>query len=210
MSTAPTTALATKPRLKKKFRLVPMTQEEAMQSVLARLDAYTVKGATEDDCWDWIGTKQPRGYGIIRIRSLDGIAKRDVLVHRLTWELEKGPIPDGMVVCHKCDNPPCRNMNHLFLGTQKDNLHDAIDKGRFKFPVAVKGLSGFIGSKMKQARHALGLDQQQLAEMVKTSKQCISKWERGTRFPSEYSVGRISTALKQSREYFFGKEIKNV
>ena len=52
------------------------------------------------------------------------------LTHRVAWELENGPIPTGMQVCHACDNPPCSNVGHLFLGTQGENLADMVSKGR--------------------------------------------------------------------------------
>jgi hypothetical protein len=71
-------------------------------------------------CWEWQGSRHPDGYG-----QLDG--KR---VHRLVYEFLVEPIPEGMMVCHKCDNPPCCNPAHLFLGTAKDNADDMVAKGR--------------------------------------------------------------------------------
>jgi len=53
-----------------------------------------------------------------------------VPTHRFAWELANGPIPEGMFVCHKCDNPPCCNVDHLFLGTPKENTTDMVNKGR--------------------------------------------------------------------------------
>jgi hypothetical protein len=58
-----------------------------------------------------------------------GMCKRK-LVHRTWWKLHNGPIPNGMCILHHCDNPPCCNINHLFLGTQEDNMHDMANKGR--------------------------------------------------------------------------------
>lgn len=75
-------------------------------------------------CWLWTGSKNGRGYGSI---YLDG---KRVGAHVASWILFKGPIPDGMNVCHHCDNPPCINPHHEFLGSQSDNLKDAVKKGR--------------------------------------------------------------------------------
>jgi hypothetical protein len=77
-------------------------------------------------CWVWTACRHPQGYGQF------GCAGRIVKAHRVAWELTHGPIPDGLQVCHRCDNPPCVNPDHLFLGTQRDNNHDCIAKGRAK------------------------------------------------------------------------------
>lgn len=78
----------------------------------------------EDGCWVWTGYKCKRGYGKIRI---NGIWKR---AHRIMHELRKGPLLEGQVVLHSCDNPSCINPDHLSAGTQKDNVHDMLKKGR--------------------------------------------------------------------------------
>lgn len=80
-------------------------------------------------CWEWTGSKR-NGYGRIIVGSrVDGTRKSEC-VHRLSYELNFGKIPDGMEVCHKCDNPSCINPDHLFLGTRQDNVDDRERKGR--------------------------------------------------------------------------------
>ncbi|OLL21598.1 hypothetical protein BKE56_015630 [Rhodococcus sp. M8] len=84
-----------------------------------------------EECWEWDGVKSNRsGYGIIQIEG------RRVRVHRLSYEVHVGPIPDGMIVRHTCDNPPCLNPHHLQLGTQDDNMQDMKVRGRSSRGVA--------------------------------------------------------------------------
>lgn len=82
-----------------------------------------------ESCWEWMGFRNPKGYGQMTINC-----KRK-LVHRASYELYVGPIPKGKgfhgtCVLHKCDNPACYNPNHLYLGTNKDNIVDKINKQR--------------------------------------------------------------------------------
>lgn len=77
-----------------------------------------------DACMEWTGPKRPDGYGRLWFENKPWDA------HRLAWHFAKGPIPEGMFVCHRCDNPGCYNPAHLFLGTAKDNTRDSLTKGR--------------------------------------------------------------------------------
>lgn len=80
-------------------------------------------------CWEWTGMRGTAGlrYGIVR-RPHDGI--KDEVAHRTSWRMHFGEIPDGMFVCHHCDNPLCVRPDHLFLGTQTDNMTDMARKER--------------------------------------------------------------------------------
>lgn len=81
-----------------------------------------------DGCWKWLAATNDDGYGVITVTTDNG--KTAMLAHRLSWQLHHGPIPDGLDVCHTCDNPPCPRPDHLFLGTALDNIRDCVSKGR--------------------------------------------------------------------------------
>ena len=80
-------------------------------------------------CWEWNGSKR-RGYGRMIVGSRTNGTRRSVSAHRVSYELYHGEIPDGMEVCHTCDNPCCVNPEHLFVGTRQDNVDDRERKGR--------------------------------------------------------------------------------
>lgn len=86
------------------------------------------------ECWIWTGGKTGTGYGHMWIVT----DNNHILAHRMSYQMHHGPIPDGLQVCHKCDNPPCVNPSHLFLGTAKDNALDKIAKGRGRAPYGEK------------------------------------------------------------------------
>lgn len=88
-------------------------------------ERFWAKVAKSEGCWEWQGNQGRHGYGRLRSTSY-----HSVFAHRVAWELTYGPIPDGLEVCHKCDNPPCCRPDHLFLGTSAENLADMRAKGR--------------------------------------------------------------------------------
>lgn len=113
-------------------------------------------------CWEWMGSGNGRGYGQIRV----GRTMRRA--HRVSYELFCEPVPDGMLVCHSCDNPGCVNPEHLFLGTQCDNMADMRSKGRDG------GRAKLSKADVLAIRAASGLTQRELGERFGVTQQQIS------------------------------------
>jgi len=139
-------------------------------------------------CWLYTGAINHFGYGIV------GLGRRGESIdrtHRVSYRHFKGDIPKGMFVCHTCDVPSCCNPDHLFLGTNKDNVHDMMRKGRNSVPPRNPHVVGSVHPLAKldeqkvqelKALYNQGWTQKQLAEKYGVVRQTISKVLLGLRF----------------------------
>jgi hypothetical protein len=127
-------------------------------------------------CWLWFGARKPNGYGNLRIN------KKYMLAHRVAFELaNKIIIPDGLKVCHVCDNPPCCNPNHLMLGTVRSNAADMVIKGRaknkeFAARGSINGRSKFTENQIIELREIYKtkeMNQYELARKYGVTQACI-------------------------------------
>lgn len=126
-----------------------------------------------ETCWLWAGNKTQTGYGRI------GINYKGILAHRLSWELAHGPIPKGLVVCHRCDTPLCVRPDHLFLGTLSENHRDMVAKGRHARG-SKQGAAKLSEADIADIRAAIcaGSKQQELADKYGVTQAGISAVHR--------------------------------
>ncbi len=129
---------------------------------------------SKNNCWLWEGSRQTNGYGRI------GFNKKYYKAHRLSYAFYKGDVPNDLEVCHKCDNPPCINPNHLFLVTHQENIQNMIDKGRSNFvgspPGEKAGSTKLTDKQVREIRAKYKpkiYNMSTLAKQYKVSKVCI-------------------------------------
>lgn len=103
---------------------------EYSQEVILRFFRSINFPGNDQECWKWNAYCNDYGYGIFNLDD------KHIKAHRFIYECYNGPVPAGLFVCHKCDNPPCCNPEHLFLGTDQDNKQDMIQKNRQAFGTA--------------------------------------------------------------------------
>lgn len=128
------------------------------------------------DCIEFTGCKDTGGYGLKRKQG------KLYKAHRLAWIEANGDIPEGLFVCHKCDNPACINLEHLFLGTNSDNMKDMYNKERgnnfFKKRNPNQKINQVIANEIKELRK-LGLTQQHIANLYEIDRSLVSQIDRG-------------------------------
>ncbi len=127
-------------------------------------------------CWEWQGNRDKNGYGRFKIKRSSGY-KNDP-AHRVMWEIVFGPIPENMLICHTCDNPPCVNPRHLFLGTPKTNMTDKIKKGRLVSSKGSKNGMARLTEKMVlkiRLLHTFNTSIDKLAKKYRVSGATISR-----------------------------------
>lgn len=115
-------------------------------------------------CWNWTGAKTPAGYGKM---TRD---RKTVAAHRFMWATYRGPIQEGECVLHRCDNPSCCNPDHLFIGSQRDNVADMHEKGRAACRGPASERANFVKLTPEKVREirglaARGLYQREIAQM---------------------------------------------
>ena len=151
-----------------------------------RIEKHVIRAS--NGCLEWTGALNEAGYARL---SVEG---RNVRVHRLNWELTHGAIPDGMFVCHRCDNPKCVDPDHLFLGTNQDNVTDMMTKGR-----------GSVGERQGNAKLSLAdvrnirglptsMTHKEVADIYQISFQHVSRirhgvnWNHVSLFPQPSNI----------------------
>lgn len=129
-----------------------------------------------NNCWEWIGTKS-RGYGCV-ISTGKRKGRKILRAHRVSWEIHYGPIKDGIIVCHRCDNPSCVNPKHLWLGTPVENNRDRDSKGRQKTPRGENHpMTKLTDSDVLRIRalHGRGIEQKKISKMFNVYPSTVSQ-----------------------------------
>lgn len=144
------------------------------QKTIAR---FWSKVRKTDKCWIWVGQMQPPSFKYGRFM----LKKRPLFAHRVSWEINNGPIPEGLYVLHSCDNPPCVNPSHLSVGTKKENSRQMVERGRGRHQI-------YRGEDHPNSK----LSEENISDIRRLASDGMAKKEIGMRFGvSDTMVGYI-------------------
>lgn len=142
-------------------------------------DKWAANVSVSDGCWAWTGPRNPEGYGLVSLRG------RSERAHRVAWATLRWPLRQGEMVLHRCDNPPCCNPEHLFVGDARTNIIDCRDKGR-------------LPDKRGEAHPQSKLTD----DIVRDIRFRLSQGERGTDIARLYGIDKkLVTFVKQGRRW---------
>lgn len=167
------------------------TEARHIRAMNADIEEHLDKRIEVDEktgCWNWIRGKNTLGYGITKVRG------QRYLAHRLAYISSFGPIPEGMLVCHKCDNPSCCNPEHLFLGNNAANMADMKKKGRGR---SVKGEDNHRAKMTVEGverifeLRAKGMTIKKIAEILNVSRSLVGQIAVGKRWASSRKAGTV-------------------
>jgi len=176
----------------------PIADRQTIHGPIEKKFAIKSKGRNEKGCWIWSGRKDKNGYGSLR----DGHKMKRA--HRVAWEIHKGPIPAGVMVLHKCNNPSCVNPSHLKLGDQTANMQDRKENGkpwisqqhRETMSKVMKGRKITWIAKIAEKARKLTVDQ---ATNIKTR---LAAGEKVKDLAAEYGLHRTTISKIKMNTYF--------
>lgn len=132
----------------------------------------------DSGCWMWLGSQDSDGYGSIRMNG------RSIRAHRFSYQYFVGPIPGGMLVCHRCDTPGCVNPEHLFIGSNRENMQDMVAKGRH--------LDGRAGSGSHLAKLSL--------EDVRAIRDLLAQGVKNIEIATQFSISHRTVSAIKTRK----------
>lgn len=159
-----------------------------------RITIFWSRTERSGKCLLWTGAMTGRGYGSFRVNG------RDVPAHRVAYELTKGAIPDGLVVRHTCDTPPCVEPTHLLIGTHQDNARDKMERGRHRSVVGEDHFKAKITNETVLAIRSMrknGLSTRSIARKIGSTLTTVAEVAKGQRW--KHIGGDIVSARKPGR-----------